>query len=59
MVVPFILLSLLGTASAGTMQVHMLDVGQGDAILLQTPAGKNLLIDAGKKGAKEIGRAHV
>ncbi len=52
MVVPFILLSLLGTASAGTMQVHMLDVGQGDAILLQTPAGKNLLIDAGKKGAK-------
>jgi beta-lactamase superfamily II metal-dependent hydrolase len=33
------------------MQVHMLDVGQGDSILLQTPAGKNVLIDAGKKGA--------
>jgi beta-lactamase superfamily II metal-dependent hydrolase len=45
------LLSLLATANAGTMQVHMLDVGQGDSILLQTPAGKNVLIDAGKKGA--------
>ncbi|MFT5586827.1 MAG: competence protein ComEC [Cognaticolwellia sp.] len=44
-------LSLLATAQAGTMQVHMLDVGQGDSILLQTPAGKNILIDAGKKGA--------
>ncbi len=44
-----ILLSLLigGPANAGTLRVDMLDIGQGDAFLLRTPAGKTILIDAG------------
>ncbi len=33
----------------GLLRVHFLDVGQGDAILVQTPVGENLLIDAGDR----------
>jgi competence ComEA-like helix-hairpin-helix protein len=40
-----LLLSALGLA--GTLQVDILDVGQGDAILVRTPAGRNILIDGG------------
>lgn len=38
---------LAGVARAGTLTVEILDVGQGDSILLRTPAGKTVLIDAG------------
>ncbi len=43
---PALLLAAM-PAWAGTLTVDVLDVGQGDAILLQSPAGKRVLIDAG------------
>lgn len=37
-------------ASGKELQVHMLDVGEGDAILIISPEGKTVLIDAGDNG---------
>ncbi len=39
---------------AGTLTVDVLDVGQGDSILLRTPAGKAVLIDAGERQADVV-----
>src|SRR5437763_15646943 len=37
-------------ASGGEMQVHVLDVGQGDSILIIAPGGKTALVDMGDVG---------
>ena len=39
------------------LELHMLDIGQGDAILLRTETGENILIDGGPGSAvlEELG----
>jgi competence protein ComEC len=46
----FLLLPLAGTASGGGLEIDFIDVGQGDAIALRTPAGRWVLVDAGERG---------
>ena len=38
---------LTACAMAGLLEIDILDIGQGDAILIRSPAGKSVLIDGG------------
>jgi competence protein ComEC len=50
--------SLLPLNSSEDLRVTMLDVGQGDALLIETPGGQQILVDGGPSGiglARELG----
>ncbi len=44
---------------SGRVELHMLDVGQGDAVALRTPHGRWILFDAGPGGIGVDAGAHV
>jgi competence protein ComEC len=50
----FVLVALLvgcqGAAqtASGSLELHFIDVGQGDAVLIRSPTGQNVLIDGGR-----------
>lgn len=50
-----IIISLLsGCDKKSLLSIHMIDVGQGDSILVQTPTNKNILIDGGDEDSGNI-----
>jgi competence protein ComEC len=44
---------------AGKLQVHFIDVGQGDAALIITPDNKCIIIDAGTNSSQDTLRAYL
>ena len=56
-VFPALALFPAGIQGRGLLQVHMIDVGQGDSIFIRFPGGRGMLVDAGgRKGEFEKGR---
>ena len=49
---------VIGNREPGTLQVSVLDVGQGDAIFIESPTGTQVLIDGGRGRAvlRELGK---
>jgi competence protein ComEC len=48
------------TGGSGVVELHMIDVGQGDAVALRTPKGRWLLFDAGRSWAGgDAGRSAI
>lgn len=41
------------------LAIHVIDVGQGDAILIQTPSKKNILIDGGDENADHMVKSYL
>lgn len=47
--------SLLPLRGPGVLELAVLDVGQGDSLLLTTPGGKHILVDGGPSGVETAG----
>jgi competence protein ComEC len=52
----FIALAVIASLSVpdGRLHVSFLDVGAGDAVLIRTPRGRQILVDGGKEGARTL-----
>lgn len=49
LLIPVLFITSCQTSYSGLLSIHMIDVGQGDSILIMTPNKKTILVDAGEK----------
>lgn len=63
--IKYIIITLLLLSCCGCnkykefLSVHVIDVGQGDCILIQTPAEKNILVDGGDENTYKIIKTYL
>jgi len=50
---------LSGCSKNYHMSIHIIDVGQGDSILIQTPNNKNILVDGGTDDSEHIVKSYL
>lgn len=50
---------LIGCDKDKLLSIHIIDVGQGDSILIQTPGDKNILVDAGDENSERIVKSYL
>ena len=48
LIASFLLLTVFSLSAQNYLRVTFIDVGEGDSCLIQTPGGKNIIIDGGK-----------
>jgi beta-lactamase superfamily II metal-dependent hydrolase len=48
-----------GTWTPGNLEIHHINIGQGDSALIVGPAGKSLLFDAGESNWNSSGKAQI
>lgn len=48
-------LALLNIVNKTPLEVHFIDVGQGDSILIETAKGRTMLVDGGENGSDVLG----
>ena len=60
----FLLITIIITLFSGCdkkeiLSIHIIDVGQGDSILIKTPSDKNILIDGGNEDSEHIIKSYL
>lgn len=58
-VIPFVLILVLLPVPSGSLELVVLDVGQGDGIYLHTPSGQNILVDGGSTSENQVGKYRI
>ncbi|MBP3878965.1 MAG: DNA internalization-related competence protein ComEC/Rec2 [Lachnospiraceae bacterium] len=56
--IPLLLVLFLVRGRSG-LEIHMLDIGQGDSIVVEMPGGQNILIDGGSTTVSDVGRYRI
>ena len=56
--IPVLLLVFL-VRGRDSLEIHMLDIGQGDSIVVEMPGGQNVLVDGGSTTVTDVGRYRI